>query len=275
VHQREVQSWTKEARRARQLLSAVRDGEREATLGTLAGTRNANTLRRWIACLAFVDDLRTRSTTLASLLMRAPVSVVELFARWHSFDPEGARSEMREWADRGGSVRLVSARMSDARREHKALPARSIEIEYRKRMKDSIKRLVMRKVGGTLTEPVLNFKDPQLPPADYIFHSINSSTRSRVSVAVVVVGPFSSPDMYKRRLYESVAKAFAFAWVYDRVMLILPEKGALSVYQASIERFAARAAAAAPARAPAVEVVHLSSNRGDESYRSPANVSNT
>jgi hypothetical protein len=238
----EVHQWVKKAKQARVALAGVRKGEREAALRGLAGKRDANTLRRWIAALQFVDEIAGKNRTLGTVLAQAPVSVVELFGRWHGFDPEGAGKEMRVWSKQGGSVRLVGGRMLDARKRFKVHPSRSLEISYRHRMKDSVKHLVGAIVGGDLTEPSLNFKDSYLPPVDYLFHSVNPSDLVTIRIAAIVVGPFSNPDMYRRRRHDALMKAFAFAWVYERVILLLADGKELANYREWIERFCRRAA---------------------------------
>jgi hypothetical protein len=267
----EVQQWVRKAKQARIALAGVREGEREAKLRVLAGKRDANTLRRWMAALQFVDQIAGNSKRLAALLAQAPVSVVELFGRWYGFDPEGASEEMRVWSEQGGSVRLIGERMSEARKKFKVHPSRSLEISYRYRMKDSVKHIVGAMVGGGLTEPSLNFKDSDLPPVDYLFHSVNPSDLVTTRIAAIVVGPFSNPDMYRRRRHDALMKAFAFAWVYERVVLLLPDGEELANYRDWIDRFCRRAAgrkrggspkAQLPERClPSVEVVAMADQR--------------
>jgi hypothetical protein len=238
----EVQQWAEKARQARIALTGVRKGEREAALRGLAGKRDANTLRRWIAALQFVDEIAGKSKALGAVLVQAPVSVVELFGRWHGFDPEGAGKEMRAWCKQGGSVRLIGERMLDARKRFKVHPSRSLEKSHRLRMKESVKHIVGAMVGGDLTEPSLNFKDSDLPPVDYLFHSVNPSDLVTIRIAAIIVGPFSNPDMYRRRRHDALMKAFAFAWVYERVILLLPNGEELAEYLEWIDRFHRRIA---------------------------------
>jgi hypothetical protein len=226
--------WAKKARQTRIALAGVRTGEREAALRGLAGNRDANTLRRWIAALEFADG---RSKTLGAVLAQAPVSVVELFGRWHGFDPDGAGKAMQVWSKQGGSVRLIGEQMLDARKRFKVHPSRSLEKSHRLRMKESVKHIVGAMVGGDLTEPSLNFKDSELPPVDYLFHSVNPSDLVTIRIAAIIVGPFSNPDMYRRRRHDALMKAFAFAWIYERVILLLPNGKELTDYQEWIDRF--------------------------------------
>ncbi len=147
-------------------------------------------------------------------------------------------------------MRLIGERMLEARKKFKVHPSRSLEIDYRHRMKDSVKQIVHVMLGGDLTEPSLNFKDSDLPPVDYLFYSVNPSDLLTISIAAIVVGPFSNPDMYRRRRHDWLMKAFALSWIYDRVILLLPHREALHSYREWIQRFSTRAAGRFAARDP-------------------------
>ena len=257
----DVQKWAVDARIAREQLAHVREGEREATLRSISGGKRANTVRRWIAALAFLETLQHKQPSLSSRLMRAPFTLVELFSRWHAFDPAGAIVEMRLWEKEGGSFRKVGDRLAKARRANEAPSVRSEEIAYRKRMKDSVKRLVARRLRGPAVEPVLNFKDSELPPADYLFRSFKTMGRKPLDVVVLVVGPFSNSEMYQRRLPDIVAKAFAFAWLYDAVFLLVPEKDRAEDYENAVRSVSLRVRDL-PSRKPLVEVINLPDHPG-------------
>jgi hypothetical protein len=258
-------NWASKASKARLALEGVREGEREATLRSLAGGQNANTLRRSIKALAFAEEVGARNPSLFARLVDAPVSVVELFARWHEFDPDEAAKRLRKWQRDGGSVRDIADKLGKARELKRKLSPRSIDIGHRERMKDSVKRMVARRLDGPIKEMLLNYKDSDLPAADYFVRSDDPSTGVSIKTIVLVAGPFSNPDMYRRKMSEVLMRAFAFAWVYDLVILLVPASDQLTGYRQSIDRFASRARATSSSRRPMVDVVHLSDKKSDPS----------
>src|ERR1700692_3281970 len=108
--------WIESARAAQKLLVGKRHGELERSLLD-AGWKDANTARRAIAALQYIDHLKQNEARVYDALQEAPFSIVELLARWNAFDPEGASKKAVEWAGSKHSVRTIADALSNARKQ--------------------------------------------------------------------------------------------------------------------------------------------------------------
>jgi hypothetical protein len=85
----------------------------------------------------------------------------------------------------------------------------------------------VRSALGELTEAeILTSTTRQRDPLsglkfDFLFEI--SSPNGREKAAALLVGPYNNHNMYRDRCDEWVERAFALAWVFDRVMLALPK----------------------------------------------------
>src|ERR1019366_6619171 len=106
--------WIENARAAKKLLAGKKHGELERSLLD-AGWKDANTARRAIAALQYIDYLRRNQPEVYRALHDAPFSITELLARWNAFDPEGASKKALEWARSRLSVRALAKALGEAR----------------------------------------------------------------------------------------------------------------------------------------------------------------
>jgi hypothetical protein len=56
-------------------------------------------------------------------------------------------------------------------------------------------------------------------------------------IAVVIVGPYSNPKLYLSRCAEWVVRAYGLSWLYDQVLLALPDLAALPEFERRIAAF--------------------------------------
>ena len=265
--------WKEDARVAIGELQHVGHGEREREMQAIArrlgGHKDASGLRRAIFAYEFLSRLCTESPDVYEILLRAPLTIVEVIARWHAFDPFKALSVARDWGKGIGTVRSIAADMQTARSPG-----------------------FMGKTGGVFAKAYLTAAEPvvvdavrgltvaQLPSLereikdstsghviDFLFSSFSETGEKQEDLAVLVVGPYNNKKAYANRCSSWVTRAFGLAWLYDTVVLALPEKAALEEYRQRASKVTAKArersngADAADPRlrtgAPSVEVVHI------------------
>src|ERR1700738_1856872 len=95
-------NWAEQAKAAIEELQRLGHGERELqtqpTALRLRGHTDTSPLRRAIFAYQFLDRLRSENPAVHEILKDAPLTIVEVIARWTSFDPWTAMSVARDWA---------------------------------------------------------------------------------------------------------------------------------------------------------------------------------
>lgn len=117
--------WTKIAATARKLIpSSIDHGRRQAVMTEIASgfglTRQS--LRNILAAEAFMQRIRSSGTDTVEYLSRLPYTAVEIYARWHEYDPEASLNHARRAAFDGLSVKMTIAAEKMAREHHRQSP---------------------------------------------------------------------------------------------------------------------------------------------------------
>ncbi|RXH24203.1 hypothetical protein XH99_29520 [Bradyrhizobium nanningense] len=227
-----MQDWKMQASKARLLLSSSRYGDRENALAKVAAGKDVNTLRRAIFALNFLEGFVESHPNWAPTLNRAPLSVVEIFARWYSFDVEGTIRAMKEFAGGKHTVRSLTAAMSEAREQMIGEKrSESLEASYRSR----IERVAQRAVSRLFAEPIstsgVRVKNANDPPVDFHYYRMVEDGRPPKTVVALIVGPYQNRKLYRKRRFDWCFRALALAWIYDDVVLILPDAREVQTYR--------------------------------------------
>jgi hypothetical protein len=249
--------WIENARGAQKLLVGKRHGELERSLLD-AGWKDANTARRAIAALQYIDHLKQDQATVYGALRDAPFSIVELLARWNAFDPEGASKKAVEWAGSKHSVRAIAKALSNARKlDTEATTKEDAAARTRQSVKAPLIAKLKNLLPGSLSEPALNFKATASPPVDYRFEWFVEDGGVKIrTIAVLIVGPYQNTVLYSKRRHDWIMKAFGLNWFFDRVFLVLPRLSLAEQYSSWIRVCEGRAAdLTANLRRPEVDVV--------------------
>jgi hypothetical protein len=235
------QQWKSRAQAARIVLKDVPDGQREQKLSQLAGQHDLNTVRRAIAALDFLDRWIVEEPEGAGVLAEAPQTVVEVIARWASFDRKGALAAASRWNAERTPVGKLNSEMKLSRASQGTKPGRTLKNEYRDRANEIVEELVGRVVTGKLTRPSKNYRTQDDPAVDFHFLAVDPAADFTVrSVACKIVGPYRNRELYRGRRLDALSKAFALAWVHDVVVLLLPDNQYLKTYQRWIDDFTRR-----------------------------------
>jgi hypothetical protein len=207
-----MDNWKQRAAFAREKLREARRGEKDLVLLQLAGGKDPNTLRRTIFALDYLDDLAESAPRLRSDLEAVPLSLIELLARWRSFDPKGATKAAREVAKGKHSVSSLSRAMADTKKNG----SDDFEPSYRKQMALEVIREAMGDdiafdEAATLSAPV-----------DFQLIRVVGKPRRSESVAAVMIGPYADPKTYGKRRIEWVQRCLGVAWMYHHVVMLIP-----------------------------------------------------
>lgn len=221
----------------------------------LSGHTDTSALRRAIAAHEFLEHLRLSRPASYAHLENASLSIVEIIARWFSFDQDGALQAAEGWANGIGNVRTITKAMIDARPPGYAGKS---GVELGRAYVADAKPIVMKAVdilaNGATMSGISARDEATGQTIDFMFDLPNSGGR----LAVVVVGPYTNKKLYLSRSGDWVTRAFGLAWLFDRVVLALPDYDSLPEYQKRISaiRRQLEERSGRLRRPPAVEVVH-------------------
>jgi hypothetical protein len=229
-------NWRKEAQTAVDELKSSKYGERETTLRLLARrlgykSDDPSSLRRGIAAHEFLERLRQSHPLEYDELQDVPLSVAELIARWHAADPVRALSAARGWVRGTETVQSIRDAMEESiPKGHGGLVGAASERAYRAAALEQVTSVVQTLTNSRIESSSIRRRDPASGMKyDFMFEISGANGKERV--AVLVVGPYTNPNMYRDRCDEWIARAFGLAWIFDRVVLVIPAADYLESYR--------------------------------------------
>jgi hypothetical protein len=256
-------AWREEAQNAIDALSRSKYGEREAGLRTLAagmGFENGDpsSLRRAIAAHQFLERLRLEHPLSYAQLEGVSLSVAELIARWYAANPEQALKAAEEWYQGRATVQTIRDAMKQS------LPRGhgwKVGNARQRAFKDSALQSITQAVAALGIGKIISAQDQPWDKEtgvkiDFLFE-IAADRPQRL--AVLVAGPYMNTAMYRDRCDEWILRAFGTAWMFDRVVLAVPEQDSASKYATRAKTLSqlVEHRAAAGARLPHVDLVHV------------------
>jgi hypothetical protein len=257
-----MEGWKERAREARNKLRHAKHGEREAVLRELSGDNDPNTLRRAIFALGYLDDLKKTNPSVWESLEDVSLSLTELLARWNSFDPKGAtEAAVKVTAGHYTVVDLVK----DLQAAKIGVSAKSESLPYREQIKSTARQAVEEILGGNISLPEIGIKESDDDrPLDFKFLRTEGQPPKFETVAGLIVGPYQSESLYRKRRHDWLERSLGLAWFYDHVFIFLPLASEIKSYQEWIKRAQERSkqvelnnlAQESPRRVPSVHVVH-------------------
>jgi hypothetical protein len=257
-------NWKDDARTAVAELQLVAHGERESEMLAIAkrnGHIDTTALRRAIFAYEFLQRLCVEKPAVYEILLLAPLTIVEVIARWHAFDPSTALSVAKDWGRGIGTVRTIAADMQKVR-PLKGRPgnAKAYLTAAEPVVVDAVRSLT----DAELSSPKMLVKDSA--SGQLIDFLLSETNKKKEQFAVLVVGPYTNEKLYANRCSDWITKAFGLAWVYDRVVLALPEKDYLDQYRKRCRLVENKAQDRLPKLpssspvAPKVDIVHINVN---------------
>jgi hypothetical protein len=241
-------NWVDIAEFCSEAVASAAHGEREAALDkAVALLRKQSptieiakqTLRTALLAHRFVNTLESSDATFARLLRKMPAAAVETIARWHRRDPKQAEAAAQRYADGGHSLRSLIEAESKSRSPRQALSGVAEKMRY---AESAFKRLTTFQVSaaassaGGVIESVLGWKQDEtienLPGGvaatgimTVLLRTDDSGglVERDIRCAVLVVGPYSTPEQYGLRADEWCLRALGLTFFYPMVALVLPE----------------------------------------------------
>jgi hypothetical protein len=272
-------NWREEARTAIGELKEAKYGDRETGLRALARRFNPkknlkdderddpSSLRRAIVAYEFLEKLRVTHPKEYSDLDGVPLSVAELIARWYANDQEKALIAATDWARGKVTVQSIRTAMSESRQGYGGKVGAASERAYREWALPQLISEIQKLAGQYVATITKRTRDPKSGlKFDFLFES-SSGDRPR-RMAVLVIGPYKNPNMYRDRCDEWIARAFGTAWAFERVVLALPVKEYLDNYRLRAQQVTAAAverletskchqSASLELLGPSVDVIHI------------------
>jgi hypothetical protein len=249
--------WKQRAAEAQKKLRPAKHGERDLELWKAAAKdQHANTVRREIVALNFLKTVKRSNPSLNRALANLPFSIIELLARWHSFDAKGAIEACQGAAKGLYTVVQLADALAEARR--KAGSSRSPS-SNRENLADAALRTIRLIIEDDLwpvdPDPSSNAADAAV---DFLYELRPTRRRPTTyeKVAVLIVGPYQDATLYRKRQRDWLFKAFALSLFYDHVFLLLTADPPLEDYREGIDRLQERANVAAH-RPRSITVVHV------------------
>jgi hypothetical protein len=224
--------WRSVAAQAERMIADEPRGHRVA--GVVEAARRlevgVQTLRRFLFAHRFLMELPVDVRRVAASM---PAVAVATAARWHAHNPAGALDAIRDYAEKKYDVRTfvdAEAAVSSARRS--AVGARlanayAKEIEHR--LGDGSFEMLWppdgdwENVGGRIP-----MRADLSGKVDFF-----AASQRGDPMAVLVVGPYATPQMYTERAVDWCLRAVGLCALHRRVALVLPERS----YGAGFVRF--------------------------------------
>jgi hypothetical protein len=250
-----METWKERARRAQEKLETAGHGAREAILDEVADGLNVSTVRRWVFALSFLDLLKNDAPDIWRGLQDASFSELEVLARWHDFDATGALDAAREVMHGRYSSRRLTAAMHKAR-EMRGGTSRNESFEdiYRRGIERKARGKIEEMLATALGSPEILAKDTGDPPVDFTYETVGGGSAKQI--AAIIAGPYRVKNTAFKRRFEWVARAFALAWVFDDVIVLVPDQDMLPEYEKAIRRMRQRVAKAAARAAKPDDLTH-------------------
>jgi hypothetical protein len=209
--------WTALAAQARPRLEGLRFGDREIALKETADAFgvNAQTLRRALAALRFVESLEAEKFLRKPSLRAAPVAAIEHISRWYAYDREAALRAARQLLLGSYSVARLGADERRARvRARPDLMGQSMLRNCRDRVGP-----VLRGRFAALAMEESGPRRNDVPTVDFRFRPEGSE---RWTVAAIIMGPYRDRVRYDLRLGDWIVRALGLARLFERLVLVVP-----------------------------------------------------
>jgi hypothetical protein len=225
---RNARPWVIEARAAREQVAKLQHGNRELGLREIAGeNRNPQTLRRAISALEFLERLSKEAKySSASRLEMYPVAAVEYLSRWYKRDAHGALQAADKLLRGDYDVKGLGEAESRSRKDVFEGAGKALETDYRSKVSKRIADIVRSEAGPSLEL----FKSSSLGDPAGIPDFAYKNSKGILMAGVLIVGPYRDEDLYRRRAFDWLSKAYTLLKIFKLVFLVLPDNASRQLF---------------------------------------------
>ncbi len=226
---RNARPWVFEARSVREQVAKLHHGNRELGLQKIAGeNRNPQTLRRAISALEFLERLSKEAKyPSASKLEMYPVAAVEYLSRWYKRDAHGALQAADKLLRGDYDVKGLREAESSSRKDIFEGAGKALETDYRSKVSKRIAEIVRSEAGPSLEL----FKSSSLGDPAGIPDFAYRNSEGILMAGVLIVGPYRDEDLYRRRAFDWVSKAYTLLKIFKLMFLVLPDNANLHLFK--------------------------------------------
>jgi hypothetical protein len=216
------------------------------------------TLRTAMLAYRFVKRVEADDVALAKILHGMPAIAVETVARWYARDKKSAGDSARQFAAGNHTIRSLAAAENKSRPKSGSLYGVALKSRYQKLILERMPSLDVvwtRPDSGITIRSVLNWKKDKVIQSDVPVSATGTMTvnmrRNPASLserpteflsdllcAVLIVGPYSSTDLYELRAGEWCLRALGLTFFHTMVALVLPDGDAHGRFRTILERSA-------------------------------------
>jgi len=224
----ETRPWVHEARQVREMVARTPRGEREKKLQKIASPRSAQTLRRAIAAVEFLEKLEDETYFPAERLEAFPVAAIEYLSRWYKRDPSCALKAGEKLLDGGHTVKTLGEAERNSRTKVFGGGGKALEADYRRSISDKVENIA-RSLGSVIPPKQTAFKSHGKDVKRNVDFAFLDASK-RPLVAFIIVGPYHDTNMYVRRAFDWISRANTLLNIFRFTYLIIPENGNPSIF---------------------------------------------
>ncbi|MBI2714341.1 MAG: hypothetical protein HYX37_07790 [Rhizobiales bacterium] len=213
----------------RDQVAKLQHGNRELGLQKITGkNRNPQTLRRAISALEFLERLSKEARYSSALKLEAyPVAAIEYLSRWYKRDASGALRAADKLLRGDYDVKSLQTAESNSRKNIFEGAGKALETDYRLKVSEKIAEIVRTAAGPSLE----SFKSNELGDPAAIPDFAYRNAQGIFVVGVLICGPYRDPDLYRRRAFEWVSKAYTLLNLFELIFLVLPDNANLHLFK--------------------------------------------
>lgn len=220
-----MRDWKDIAAAAEEARRNAKYGERQEAMSRFAPGVHVDIVRRTIRVSDFLNEVTKKNPKLAQNLRSQQFYHLQVLAQWAVLDLDAAIRAARTMLKEKSSVRTLKASLEAFRRRERGAsrinwlaPTQPLLTAVGQLLGGNLSDPVIRPtvLGGRLVDMTLKLDRDGAPPG---------------KVAVLHVGPFSRSQSYVDRMQSVLLNAWAMAWAFDDVVLVLPEEAPMEAYR--------------------------------------------
>ena len=219
-----MSNWRDLAKAAEDARGKAKHGQREIAIGLVAPDTDVAVIRRKMRVAKFLDEVAKKDAREARSLRSTSFSLLQIIARWADLDWDAALQAVEKMKSERQSVRKLQHEFDIFRGQ-----VGSTELPKRLMPTAALLNVIANMLGGKVSEPRTR---PKVLGARFVDFSVTLDRAGfKHRIGVMLVGPYSDPRLYKKRMQSALLTAWAAAWACDEIVLVLPVEAPIEAYR--------------------------------------------